>query len=101
MHAAIRPGFPMNARVEEGKMSSVTIAVSVPEDLLDSIDEVRRMSGRSRSDFISNAVRAYLAHRREEDARYIAGYRRMPETDEEVAEADRLGVTILALEAWD
>ena len=84
-------------------MAVAKIAVSLPKEVLALIEETRRPSGLSRSQFILHAVEAYL---RDERARaeaeaYITGYRLVPETPDEIEAADRMGAAVLAMEPWD
>ena len=66
------------------------ITVSLPEELLQGIEQERLASGGSRSQFFRRAVEAYLRRQREREAieRYIVGYRNHPETEEEVTLSD-------------
>ncbi len=45
-------------------MSSKTISVNVPEEMLPEIDEAARHEKRSRSEFIREALRRYLSYGR-------------------------------------
>ena len=60
------------------------IAISLPDDVLKEIETARKDRGQSRSEFVRKAVDAYL-RREEERRRYIEGYKKFPETAEEVA----------------
>ena len=65
------------------------IAVSVPTDLLDEVESVRRPEGLTRSAVVESGLRAWLRARRDAERvrRYVEGYRRHPESDDEIAEA--------------
>ncbi len=68
------------------------IAISIPADLLERLERLRASEGRSRSRVIREAVAQYVAAA-EQDAlaeEIREAYRRMPETDEELAEIDAL-----------
>jgi metal-responsive CopG/Arc/MetJ family transcriptional regulator len=87
----------------EHGMTAAKIAISLPREVLASVEEACRGQGQSRSEFILHAVRAYLDTRiaEAEAAAYARGYERFPETPEEIAEIDRMGAAVLALEPWD
>ena len=78
------------------------IAISVPDTLLDAIENERAASGLSRSAFFRRAVEEHLRREREREdiERYIQGYQLYPETAEELAWA-QLGLAALALDPWD
>ena len=83
-------------------MNTAKVAISLPAAVLERVERARR-PGQSRSDFITQAIEAYLADqqtRAEADA-YARGYEQFPETPEEVAEIDRLGAAVLASEPWE
>ena len=84
-------------------MTRSKIAISLPPEILASVEEACRGAGQSRSAFILHAVRAYLdaSQARAEAAAYAHGYQQFPETTEEIAEADALGMAALAREPWD
>lgn len=66
------------------------VAISLPDELLDAVDEASAAAGTSRSGFLAAAARTYLdeaAHRRDV-AEYVASYRSMPETDDDVAASE-------------
>lgn len=83
-------------------MSAAKIAISLPEGLLSRIEEARQASGKSRSEFIATAVQVFFQGQdsRTESETYAEGYRRMPETGEEIKAADGLATAILATEPW-
>lgn len=71
---------------------SKKIAISLPEELYERLEEERRERGQSRSLLIREAVGEYLAER-ERRARiesYVQGYRDVPETPEELAQVESL-----------
>jgi metal-responsive CopG/Arc/MetJ family transcriptional regulator len=78
------------------------IAISVPDTLLDAIENERAASGVSRSAFFRRAVEEHLRRERERewDEQYVRAYRENPETAEELAWA-QFGLAVLALEPWD
>ena len=63
------------------------IAISLPDEIFQRIEEERQVRGESRSEFIRRAVDAFLRHQRERemDEQYVRAYREMPETADEIA----------------
>ncbi len=83
-------------------MTTEKIAISLPPELLDEIERERKATAETRSAFIRRAVEARIRALRlkEEEERYVAGYRAQPESDEELAWAE-LGARELAREPWE
>jgi metal-responsive CopG/Arc/MetJ family transcriptional regulator len=81
-------------------MAKVTI--SLPDDLLRSIDEQSAEAGLSRSEVIRQALEEMqrAASERAAEAQYIAGYRKHPETSAEVAVATSLSAAAVTDEPW-
>lgn len=79
------------------------IAISLPADVLEEVERTRRSRRQSRSEFFRQAVEALLRRERERKAlcRYVRGYQRLPEGEEEVAAAHEAGSTVLAQEPWE
>jgi len=80
-------------------MSKVAkIAISLPGDTLNEIERIRRLSGKSRSALIREAVEHWLRTREisPADLRYIQGYLRQPEGAERTA-----AVAEGAIARWD
>lgn len=84
-------------------MSAVKVAVSMPAKLFEAAEAERERSGETRSEFIQHALEILLARRRleEDERRYVEGYRKYPETDEEVRVIDAAGVAVLSQMPWD
>lgn len=82
---------------------SAKVTISLPSDLLDQIEQERRERHETRSEFVRGLVEETFRGRREQQnrARYFRGYEQCPESDEEVAEADRLGHQALTAEPWE
>jgi len=78
------------------------IAISVSADLLAAADGLARETGESRSAVYERALRGYLAarERAERSRRYVAGYRRTPETAREITASLRTALPAL-IEPWD
>lgn len=71
--------------------------------LLNAAERERQAMGESRSEFVRKAIELRLRrqHEREATARYVEGYQAVPESDEEVAIAESLGITTLKHEPWE
>jgi metal-responsive CopG/Arc/MetJ family transcriptional regulator len=80
----------------------IKIALSLPYDMLTEVEQERRESGESRSEFFRRAVEELLHRRREHDKteRYILAYRQYPETTEEIEAARQAASAILSGESW-
>jgi metal-responsive CopG/Arc/MetJ family transcriptional regulator len=78
------------------------IAISLSEEVLATVEQERRQSGESRSQFFRRAVETLLRHQREKEMseQYMRAYQRIPETSEEVEAARRAASNILAQEPW-
>jgi metal-responsive CopG/Arc/MetJ family transcriptional regulator len=78
------------------------VAISLPERVLAAIEQNRKASGESRSEFFRRAAEELLKQEQEakEVERYIQGYRTSPESAEEVEAVHRAGTTALAEEPW-
>jgi metal-responsive CopG/Arc/MetJ family transcriptional regulator len=79
------------------------VAISLPADLLGEVEKLRRATGESRSGVIQRGILRLLSDR-ERAARarkYVAGYRRQPESAGEIRAAEAAAADLLALEPWD
>lgn len=83
-------------------MERTQTLVQLTQSLLQRLDERAAREGRSRSALIRDAIEAYLYD--EEQARIDReireGYERIPQTDEEVASAEREGREAIREEPW-
>ena len=79
------------------------IAISLPEEVLVSVERERRNSGESRSQFFRRAVEALLRRQQEQEMseQYIRAYQQIPETEEEIEAARHAASNILAKEPWE
>lgn len=79
------------------------IAISLPEEVLVSVERERRNSGESRSEFFRRAVEALLRRQQEQEMseQYIRAYQQIPETEEEIEAARHAASDILAKEPWE
>jgi metal-responsive CopG/Arc/MetJ family transcriptional regulator len=95
MTAAVTIGYHM-------PVSRTQTLVQLSESLLRRLDERAAREGRSRSALIRDAIEAYLYD--EENARIDReireGYERFPETDEEMAAAEREARELILEEPW-
>ena len=79
------------------------VAISLPEDLLEVVEQERKAKGESRSEFFRRAVDELLRQERERAAveKYVRGYQKMPETTEEIEAALAIAAPVLAEEPWE
>jgi metal-responsive CopG/Arc/MetJ family transcriptional regulator len=79
------------------------IAISLPEGVLVAVEQERRNSGESRSQFFRRAVETLMRRQEEEEMsqQYVRAYQQIPETKEEVEAARRAASNILAQESWE
>lgn len=79
------------------------VAISLPQDILEVVEQERKAKGESRSEFFRRAVEELLKQEREKVAveKYIRSYREMPETAEEVEAALTIAGAVLAEEPWE
>lgn len=82
---------------------TVKIAVSLPKAEFRAVEKWRRELKKSRSAVIADAIRHWLKAQQEaEDVRrYIEGYRKYPETEEEMAVCEKAAVEVLAETEWE
>jgi Arc/MetJ-type ribon-helix-helix transcriptional regulator len=84
-----------------GKVAKVSI--SLPEELLEAVDDLVRTRAKTRSELIREAVERLL--RAEEDARleaqYAAGYRSHPEDDAEARAAEVMAAETAGCDPWE
>jgi len=83
-------------------VKSTKVAISLPEDILNTIEKERKARGESRSAFFRQAIEKYLKQEKEskEVDAYIHGYTAIPESTEEINIIHQAGVNILAEETW-
>lgn len=84
-------------------MGVTKVAVSIPAPLFEAVEAERLRSGETRSELVQRALQLLLGRRQDEEdiRRYIEGYRKHPETDEEIQAIDAAGVKILSQMPWD
>ena len=80
----------------------IKIAVTIPEDLMRSLERVRRKQRIPRSRIVQQALRCYFAQTGiAEDARaYEEGYRRNPEQAKAAESYARAAAEVLEPETW-
>jgi len=78
------------------------VAVSIPSGLYQAIERVRKVSGRSRSAIIQDALRHWLNSQAHATLvrEYEAGYRREPEGRREIKAAEAAAVRLFSTEDW-
>jgi len=79
------------------------IAISIPDQILEAVEKARLSSGESRSQFFRRAVEGHLDRQKERAAveRYVAGYRKNPETEEDIQMAESVLGRVLAENPWE
>ena len=79
------------------------IAISLPDEVLQAVEQERLARGESRSAFFRRAVEQLLRREREREAdqRYVRGYLEFPETEEEDVWVRAAGLMALAEEPWE
>lgn len=78
------------------------LSITLPGEVVDSVEELRRESKETRSAVILRVLRAFF-RRRVEEARireYVQGYRRHPESVAEVKAAEARAAESLGQEDW-
>ncbi len=67
-------------------------AITIPNEDYALIEKMRKETGKSRSEILIDAFHETMKARKvkEMEAQYAEGYRRMPETKEELAEVDAM-----------
>jgi metal-responsive CopG/Arc/MetJ family transcriptional regulator len=83
--------------------SSKKLAISLPKELVSRMEKLRKQTGETRSAFIRRAIQLVFK-KLDKEARlkeYIDGYRKKPESAEEVAAAQASATQLLAQEPWE
>ncbi len=79
------------------------VAISMPASVLADIERSRKSTGETRSAFFRRAAEIEIARERERQQvkRYVEGYRRFPETDEDLEIADAGLAAVFAENPWE
>ena len=79
------------------------IAISLPEEVLDTLERERMARGESRNEFIRRAMEVFLRNERDREAveQYIRGYQQHPKTEDEIAMAQSTLRAALAANPWE
>lgn len=82
--------------------AAAKIAISLPVELFRLLERARKVFGKSRSEIVQDALRRWAAHAQLDPKvrQYIEGYRKHPDTAEEIAAAGASAVALLAKEPW-
>ena len=82
--------------------AATKVAISLPADLYQAVEQARKKSKRSRSTVVQDALRHWLKQQEQSVLihEYEAGYRRVPEGKTEIAAAQAAAVKSLATEEW-
>ena len=81
---------------------TVKVAVSLPEEEYRHVEKVRRQLRISRSAVITRALRSWIVANRDKERihAYVEGYRRYPETKEELKMFESLAGDVVGAEEW-
>ena len=79
------------------------IAISLPDTLLAAIEQLRRKTGETRSEFLRRAARSAMDREleRQWDEEYEEAYRKFPETAQEIAVAEAGIQEVFAENPWE
>ncbi len=82
---------------------TIKVAISLPKEEFRALEKRRRQLKQSRSAVIAEAIRQWLKAQQESEdiRRYIKGYQRHPETEEEFAGFDEIAQQLLADTEWE
>ncbi len=83
--------------------NTAKITISLPKDLLDTIEKEKDPAGETRSQLVRRLLQAYLRHKREREdvEQYIRGYQQYPETAEEIAFSETLLAEAFSDSPWE
>lgn len=90
--------------MRDGAMAKIAkVAISLPKNVLDAVEQQRIANGESRSQFFHRAVEVLLKreHQRMAIEQYLRGYQQIPETEDEIEAARHSANHILAVEPWE
>lgn len=79
------------------------IAITVPPELLEQIESLRRRTNESRSAVFARAARALLQteERRRQVERYVQAYKEKPESKAAITRAEKLARLVLGSVEWE
>ena len=82
---------------------AVKVAISLPSTMFESVEQERSKRGESRSEFLQQAIQAFLRdlRQRKDVERYVKGYLEHPEQAEEIDAVRSASSASLAAEPWD
>ena len=82
---------------------SAKVAITLPTDIYRQVERLRKRSHTSRSAMVQRALVLLLnqADKQERVRAYVEGYRKHPETDEEIRAAHASAVDILTEVVWE
>jgi metal-responsive CopG/Arc/MetJ family transcriptional regulator len=86
-----------------GATEMAKIAISLPDQVLDAVEQNRKEQGVSRSELIRRAIERYLRVEGEFELekRYIEGYLRHPESSTDATSALNVGLEALSWDPWE
>lgn len=83
-------------------IKALKIAVSLPKENYEKIEEVRKKTGLNRSVIIDTAIRFWLKHCEEENSirQYEKGYQKKPEPVNEIKVIEQMAADAFKEEGW-
>lgn len=83
-------------------LKTTKIAISLPIEDFKKIERIRKKSGLKRSTIIDNAIRFWLEYleKKEMIKQYEEGYRRKPESLDEITAMEKASAEAFAEEGW-
>ncbi len=84
------------------RKAAVKVAMTLPDDLYRIVEQVRKKTRKSRSAVLQDALRYWLSQQEQSVLirEYEAGYRKRPETRQEIKAAEAAAVRMLAAVEW-
>jgi metal-responsive CopG/Arc/MetJ family transcriptional regulator len=84
------------------RKTAVKVAMTIPNDLYKVVEQVRKKTRKSRSAIVQDALRSWLNQQEQSVLihEYEAGYRKAPESDQEIKAAEASAVRAFADSEW-
>ena len=83
-------------------LKTTKVAISLPKEDFEKIENIRKKSGLKRSFIIDRAIRFWLEYleKKEKIRKYEEGYRRKPEDIDEIKAMEKASAEAFAEEGW-
>ena len=84
-------------------MATEKIAISLPSQMVKRMEKERKRTGETRSALVRRAIALLFAEKEREQRNraYMAGYRAMPETEQEIRAAEAAAADPLTWDPWE